>query len=275
MAGDLTGESKEICPATGATSRDSHLYSLGVLLAYCYVFGIRDLHKNNIVKTATHLQVIDAEVVLAKLLLPHETLLLPFKEVGPELCGAAHVPWNKFTPEQLAIVLNGYIDTFDCFTSDQSGIVCVFQDLSEDLHTIPVRHILRDTFHYRDRHLTEPEIPFFASEQRQLDRGDIPYFFKFIGNEVVFEIVAPGGQFDRVDLPDVFLKGAAREAARPIDLLCPNRLSEILPTGFLYLAKKLVLPGWNGIIRGIGFEISVSSSSISVALAQGKYSSKR
>jgi lantibiotic modifying enzyme len=57
------GVSSEIIGQLGTKTLSSHAYSLGVLLAYCYIFGIRDLHRHNLVKTQAHLQVVDAEVV--------------------------------------------------------------------------------------------------------------------------------------------------------------------------------------------------------------------
>ena len=55
----------------------------------------------------------DAEVVLSRLLLPHETLLLPFKEVGPDLCGASSIlDLANVSPEQIEIVLRGVLRRF-------------------------------------------------------------------------------------------------------------------------------------------------------------------
>jgi len=85
---DFTGLSREVLSVPASVERN-HFYSFGVLLAYCYVFGVRDLHRHNILRTATHLQVVDAEVVLVKLLLPNETLLLPFKDIGAELASVS------------------------------------------------------------------------------------------------------------------------------------------------------------------------------------------
>lgn len=275
MTDDLSGLSREISTAPAAAVISSHFYSLGVLFAYCYVFGIRDLHRNNIVKTETHLQVIDAEVVLSKLLLPHETLLLPFKEVSADLCGAAHAEWERATSFDVKLVFDGYLDTFECLLANQLPLLNTFSANMSELLSVPVRHILRDTFHYRDWLTKDSEIPFFPAEQRQLGRGDIPYFFKFIGCDDVFEIVSPEGAFEKVELPEVFLKGAAREASMPAELLSPTRLSELLPTGALFVAKKLTARNWTGSIEGSDFKIELSDSSIAATFPHGSYSSRR
>ena len=93
---------------------DQHFYSFGVLLAYAYAFGIRDLHKFNLIKTKTHLQVIDAEVVLANLILPNETVLLPFKDVPFEDCGANLLvnSLEQLSADRRRLIFAGHFDLF-------------------------------------------------------------------------------------------------------------------------------------------------------------------
>ena len=50
--------------------------------------------------------------------------------------------------------------------------------------TIPIRHIMRDTVQYR-KWLEDQEVPvisFCSDELKQLERRDIPYYFKFLGD---------------------------------------------------------------------------------------------
>jgi lantibiotic modifying enzyme len=239
MGADFKGFSREIHASTNPCTRE-HLYSLGVLLGYCYVFGIRDLHRNNVVRTTTHLQAIDAEVVLSRLLLPHETLLLPFKEVGPDLCGASSVlDLAAVSAEQIETVLRGYYDVFQCISSNLTELQRTFEEQRSRLERIPVRHILRDTIHYRSARANPPEIPLFESEVEQLGRGDIPYFFKFVGEPHVHAYTDRADNFSRVSLPSIFEKGAARDASLISELLNAKRIETLMPTGFLYLVKAL------------------------------------
>src|SRR5579872_1082668 len=53
MGTSYKGTSRQVVES-GEVHTSEHLYSLGVALGYSYVFGIRDLHKNNVVKTKTH-----------------------------------------------------------------------------------------------------------------------------------------------------------------------------------------------------------------------------
>lgn len=274
MGADFKGSSHEIRSSNIPTTRE-HLYSLGVLLGYCYVFGIRDLHRNNVVKTETHLQVIDAEVVLSRLLLPHETLLLPFKEVGRDLCGASSVlDWANVSPEQTEIVLRGYYDVFQCFTLNLAGIRRTFEELQNVIERIPVRHILRDTIHYRSARANPPEIPIFESELVQLERGDIPYFFKFVGEPFVHAYVDRADNYSRVALPPIFEKGAAREASRPLEILTAERIESLFPTGFLFVAKTLHTLTECSVVNS-DFTFTLRGNEVAASFAGKSFSSPR
>jgi hypothetical protein len=272
---NYSGVSSEIIGLPGTKTLSTHAYSLGVLLAYCYIFGIRDLHRHNLVKTKTHLQVVDVEVVFSKLILPHETLLLPFKEVGSDLCGASTIlePHNV-PPEIMELILNGYMDVFDSVIGQLDRINSILETRPE-MMAIPVRHILRDTFQYRAWKKVVPAIPFFESELLQLTRGDIPYFFKFLGQSDVFEYTDRSGEFSPVDLPVEFLKGALREAQAPSTLLSERRLREqLLGPGLLYLAKKL-LSATASSVKGEAYNISLNHQEIRVSTAFGDFAASR
>jgi hypothetical protein len=277
ISASYCGSSAEIVGKPDAKSLSSHSYSLGVLLAYCYVFGIRDLHRHNLVKTETHLQVVDAEVVLSKLILPHETLLLPFKEVGAGLCGAHTILdlTDRISSETVALIFNGYMDVFDCVIGQLDPIKSAFETRSE-ITTIPIRHILRDTFHYRAWNKSEPVIPFFESEISQLKRGDIPYYFKFMGCSEVFEYTDKYGSFSPVALPDAFLKGAAREAQIPGVLLDDKRLRvQLLGPGLLYLAKTFLPIAPVPSVQGEGYHIMLSEQEVRASTAFGDFAAPR
>ncbi|MGE3263108.1 MAG: hypothetical protein AB7K68_15105 [Bacteriovoracia bacterium] len=272
MGADFKGSSREVRASMGP-STGSHLYSLGVLLGYCYVFGIRDLHRNNVVKTETHIQVVDAEVVLSRLLLPHETLLLPFKEVDADLCGASSIlSLAIVSSEQIEIVLRGYYDVLSCITSNLAGIQRVFEDQQATFKKIPIRHILRDTIHYRLAFQKPPEIPLFDSEVEQLGRGDVPYFFKFVGEAQVHAYSDQHDNYLPVTLPAVFEKGAAREASLVSELLNSGRIASLMPTGFLYIAK--LLSNDKGCsLSNSDFSVQVRGSEVSASLGGRTFSS--
>jgi len=245
---DFTGLSREVLSVPASVERN-HFYSFGVLLAYCYVFGVRDLHRHNILRTATHLQVVDAEVVLVKLLLPNETLLLPFKDIGAELASVSLLQIEYpagLTENTRRQILSGYLDTFECFERSSKQIRQFFSQSEGEIRAVPVRHIMRDTVHYRRWMDVVPSDPFFDAELAQLSRGDIPYFFKFIGNNRLYAYTDAEGAYQEVVAPVAFQKAIDRDASHPLALLEPERIGQLLPTGALFLAKRLFDPSWIG-----------------------------
>lgn len=179
-----SGSAKEI-PTEVQKPTLEHFYSFGTLIAYCYIFGIRDLHKQNLIMTKTHLQAVDIEVVFTEILLPHETLLFPFKTIGYEFAGIGALinSKNELTKTQIEQVILGYWDLFDLITIRKVEIEKVLTEL--DFSEVPIRVIVRNTSEYKtllDNSLNN----ILPSEIEQLNRGDIPFYFKFVGNKNLY-----------------------------------------------------------------------------------------
>lgn len=272
---DFAGISEEVVADSATDNLPSHYYSVGVLLAYCYIFGIRDLHKGNVVRTSSHLQVIDAEVVLSKLLLPHETLLLPFKEVGNSDCGISKVLKlsGQVSAKEISIAFSGYLDVFENVLRNRDGILAALLSVESQMCKIPIRHILRDTIHYRDAKIRTPLVPFFESEIEQLSRGDIPYYFKFMGQELVLEVLDDQWSWKPVAIPEIFKKGAAREAQDFRSLLEVHRIREqLFPAGLLYIAKILFQAYGLSKVASDGLNIQLKANRLTVDTPMGLFS---
>lgn len=280
MNQNFTGFSKKVDEGINF-NKDSHAYHLGALLAYCYVFGIRDLHKGNVIKTQSHLQVIDAEVVLTRLLLPNETLLLPFRET-PFSVSAAQKTFDRqddINLDNLKQILSGYFDLFTALLEKHDELLSTFEQYREKMRNVPIRHIIRDTVHYRNylkNKAVLPPVSFCKDELTQLERGDVPYYFKFIGDINLYSYTSASGDFSQVsDIPTDFVKGVERAAINPVDLLRLGRLQdELLPTGSLFILKKLVPAGFSGTIEGKDFRAFVSANSIDIHFAEKIFSIK-
>ena len=273
------GSSKQVVEVDAAC-KPSHAYGLGVLLAYCYLFGIRDLHKGNVIRSGTHLQVIDAEVVFSKLLLPNETLLLPFKDVSSEICAAQKSFGDDITAidlESLKLVLSGYLDLLSVTLEKRDQLVELLKNHREKMLTVPIRHIMRNTAHYRlwRENQTPPTIPFCADELKQLERGDVPYYFKFIGDTNLYAYTKPTGEYDAITAPIEFQKGINRDATDPLELLTASRLNdELLPTGSLFILKKLMPKGFTGSIDGGNFSAAVTDQNLQINFAGKTFTAK-
>ena len=266
---DHGGLSKIVSEVTESEISPSHAYSFGVLTAYSYIFGIRDLHKGNVMRTKTHLQVIDAEAVLSKILLPNETLLLPFKETTFNIC-AAKKSFNNpqsIDVENITGILLGYFDLFSLVIDSREKLLSIFDEQKEKMLKIPVRHIMRDTANYRKwrEQQISPTVPLCQNELSQLERGDVPYFFKFIGDPTLYAYTSPTGDYEAVSVPVEFQKGVDRDAVSPDELLSASRLgNELLPTGSLFLLKKLLPHGFTGNIAAANFKAEITSSNFKI-----------
>ncbi len=274
---DFSGFSRQVATFSGNRNERALSHSLGVLLAYCYVFGIRDLHRHNLIRAESHLQVIDAEVVLVKLLLPNETLLLPFKDIGPESAGIRHLTDSPapLSAEMVSAILSGYCETFDRIESVLPEMTKVFAGLQTEMARVPVRHIARDTIVYRDWKTASPKIPFFKEELEQLERGDIPYFFKFIGDPCLYQYADRSGARVQVDAPSELLKGIARDATDPLDLLKLERVEVLFPTGLLFLAKRLLASDFQGEFRFGCAVLAQEAGLISATIGSRRYQARR
>lgn len=266
---DHCGFSKQVIDSDESNDQKAHAYNLGVLIAYCYLFGIRDLHKGNVIRRKDHLQVIDAEVVLSKILLPNETLILPFKITTADDCAAkkSFNNINLIEHESLRLILSGYFDLFTAVLEKRDNIIAILSEHREKMFMVPVRHIMRDTIQYRQwlENRTVPPIAFCTDELIQLERGDIPYYFKFIGDPKLYAYKNPEGEFEAITAPDVFLKGINRDATDPIELLADTRLNnELLPNGSLFLLKKLLPKGFTGIIEAGNFTAEVTTENLKI-----------
>lgn len=217
---------------------DRHFYSLGVLLGYCFLFGIRDLHCGNIIIQDNHLQVVDAEVVLVNLHLPHETILLPFKDIGFQSCGASLVAksFDQFSQAQKEKLFAGYFDLANRVLENRESVLEIFR--SDELRQHPIRVIIKNTAVYRSFVENKQFAEMIPEELTQLDRGDIPYFYKNLGRED-FLFVLERNVVEKVRLTDeITIKDVKRHCMAADVLLGSNKaLQSKIATGALYLQK--------------------------------------
>ena len=214
-------------------------YSYGVLIAYSYIFGIRDLHKHNVLITNNGMQAVDAEVVLSKLILPCETALLPYKNVPFDVSAISRLSsTTNLNDSQVREIFDGFLDTFRVAfekSDDIKGVV--HETVPKD---VPIRVILRNTKDYLSHLSSQVRISDLLHEEEvQLNRGDIPFFFKFLGERNLFFIASPNSDYQRVisDLGS-FQPDVDRHACS-IDELLPSQeaLDKKMAQGVLYLCR--------------------------------------
>lgn len=280
MGEKFSGISKGIIEVdTSEIDQKSHAYQLGGLIAYCYLFGIRDLHKGNVIRTKNHLQVIDAEVIFSKILLPNETLLLPFKETTFEICGARKSFANPevLSTESICDILRGYFDLFLTVINSHESVTEVFSSYKDQMLKIPIRHIMRDTAHYRKwrENKIMPSVVFCDDELLQLERGDVPYYFKFLDDPRLYSYTSSDGDYTPITAPEAFLKGVERDAFNPLELLSIDRIQrELLPTGSLFILKKLSPVGFTGKLEAHNFKASVTPENLEINFSEKTFTAK-
>ncbi len=218
-----------------------HFYSFGVLVGYCYLLGIRDLHKYNLVVKKSHLQVIDAEVVLTNLILPNETILLPFREIPFDLSAVSLLcnDLKKLSTYQIEKLFAGYFDVTTTILNSLDTIRSVLEHECQNQH--PARVIIKNTKQYRDYLMGNGSAnDYLPEELDQLDRGDIPYFFKFVG-QTKLHFLSEHGLVETVfNIPSDLERDVSRHSKSPALLLKSHAaVTKKVATGALYLRKAL------------------------------------
>jgi hypothetical protein len=159
---------------------------------HAFIFGIRDLHAQNLIFTATHLQPIDAEVVLTDLSLPNETILLPFKDTVFDSCGLRPLAnsISDIDSTDRSQIFAGYFDLFAAMSSQRRAIIDTFANQSL---RVPIRLILRNTREYQPYLHGAASLDSLLKEERtQVERGDVPYFFKHCDDANLYWLSKPG-----------------------------------------------------------------------------------
>jgi len=270
VEGNWLGYSREQKATPTDALQPSHFYGFGVLLAYTYIFGIRDLHQQNLIMTKTHLQPVDIEVVFTQLVLPSETLLLPFKTFGYEAVGIGSLAKSPrdFGQEQVRQVFAGYFDFFICAKNRKDQIAHALSDA--DLSSHPCRVIVRNTSEY-GRHIEgkQPLEP-LASEKAQLSRGDIPYYFKYLGKKDLRWLATPD-QHEIEEHLGIFTEDIDRHAVSPLGLLEANlSTDQKMIQGAMQIVRHFSTEQKSVAVDLIG-DISVRSFGSQITVGNRKY----
>ncbi|MEO6601822.1 MAG: hypothetical protein ABIQ16_18230 [Polyangiaceae bacterium] len=155
--------------------------------------GVADLHWENLIlgvdqRGRTVFGPLDVEMILADLARPTETKLLPdadpeYAEICRHAAGVRRVLPHLGKPigaADLVEVACAYLSTLTFLERHAGEIAAVFEALP-DLHEAPIRVCLRGTAEYVQADPRSLWPPLLEGEVEQLDRGDIPYFFRLYG----------------------------------------------------------------------------------------------
>ncbi len=192
-AGEVEQVTLDPLPDLAPSERRSLARVVGRFVALFSWLGVADLHWENLVLGAGRdgrviLAPLDVEMLFADLSLPTETKLLPdadpeYAEVCRHACGARRVlPWlgKPIEPADLLAMVASYRGAL-AFLDEHAGAIADAIAGVPGVREAPIRLLLRGTDEYA-RAKTHPLWPpLLDAEIEQLDRGDVPYFFRLYG----------------------------------------------------------------------------------------------
>jgi hypothetical protein len=251
---------------------------VGRSLALWSWLGVADLHWENLVlgedrKGRIVFGPLDVEMMLADLALPTETKLLPdpdpeYAVVCQHSAGVRRVlPYlgKPISVEDLLTMAAQYRDALGFLEQHRAAIAEILRSLP--LADEPLRVLLRGTGEY----VTPPEQlwpPLLVAEREQLDRGDIPYFFRLYGRRGIHYFADPSlAQVRRLPLRgDVPQLDPLLEPRR--ELRSPGR-ETLRQEGLLALFGAFDHPSFSGRQRHAGLEVTFGARRLRIALPDG------
>lgn len=229
-----------------------HFENFGFLMAYCFCMGLQDLHYRNVIVTDISVQPIDVEVVFSNLLGPSQTLLVPGSniEFARSALGCLFSSSEQFSQKNILDLINGFYNGMLKILNLTDEILHVLP--SEEFHKINNRIIFRNTREY-----FSDGLDLIPEEKVQLDRGDVPYFFKKFSSKNIYYFNAKNEFVSIRNLPSKFQKIVDTIGWLPESILSKERLREkTIPFGILGLTARF-LTHLNGLSK-----IELSNGSI-------------
>jgi hypothetical protein len=193
LGGEVERVALEPLRARSRESRRALAEVVGRSLALWSWLGVADLHWENLVLGVDAVGRIvfgplDVEMILADLALPTETKLLPdadpeYAVICQHACGVRRVlPYlgKPVDPTDLLTMAGAYRELL-AFLEHHAGAIAKLLSSLPGLRTTPIRVCLRGTGDYVNAGAEPLWPPLLEAERVQLERGDIPYFFRLYG----------------------------------------------------------------------------------------------
>jgi hypothetical protein len=254
---------------------------VGRSLALWSWLGVSDLHWENLVlgideRDRIVFGPLDVEMILGELALPTETKLLPdadpeYAVVCQHACGVRRVLPYLGKPVAAADLLSmaaAYGRTLACLERHAGAIAKMLRGLP-GLLTTPIRVCLRGTDQYVLAGSEPLWPPLLDAEREQLERGDIPYFFRFYRRSGIHYYADPSLRHTR-RLPT---KGDVPQLEPLLDvargLRSPSR-EKLRTEGLLSVLGAFDHPQLSGRYAGEGLEVRFSKRRLLVTLPGGE-----
>lgn len=186
--------------------------SIGNALAVILFFGLADIHFENLAigtdKGTGNFVVfpLDIEVVFQHLELLSNAYIVSSVGNINNFIGIRDLLNEEIN---VASVITSFLQAIQYFESSLEDLVdCL---VKEEIENIPIRRIIKPTFEYVN-YLKDPvdDSSFHIEELEQLRRGDVPYFFSYIGSNQMYYVSEDGKKESDIPLSEAYwgeLKG--------------------------------------------------------------------
>jgi hypothetical protein len=200
------GVVKALLPLESSSNIKGVLLEFASLAAYCASLGITDLNSQNLMITEEGITVVDAEVVLEMSVGVAGTGLFPGFFSGPLLTSGMLVIGSFFSQGQDYIedCLERYFEAMQRIVGAREVIINEMRQATDQKPPIPIRVLIRNTDDYVSQQ-SRQEIEFLPEELKQIDRGDVPYFFRYFGDDKLYYYTDEQGGFTEVNSSTDFL----------------------------------------------------------------------
>lgn len=211
--------------------------NMGLTLALCLSHGLVDLHKENVAILEDRFQILDIEMIFSNIQLASQTILVPSIILPTQICGFKQL----FSPSALPdrsfwiSVIDSFLVAMRSQTQMADAMAEAWLELN-DLKKHPVRILLRSTSEYGSTKDTK----YIESENAQLLRGDIPYYFGFLGTRDVYYYSGPDLRTQVDFYSNEFDKKVGISFGMPSDILNTDRLQKICKLSALQLARNVM-----------------------------------
>lgn len=224
---------------------DVDAIQLGGLIGIALVFGITDLHCNNILVLNDRLQIIDIECLFWDSMIPSESMLLFSREADPTKTLLPRFPTandGQFQFHFALQILTGFTHAMEFFLSTSESLTSFFDGIQAESENQQIRILLQKTRTYCDL-ISNPEdhteLDLLEEEIQQLARADIPYFFGFHGRKSIHFFSSPTETRSVAQITGSAKAKLERAFMAPRHLLSPERLLKVYKHGVLEIVDRL------------------------------------
>lgn len=244
--------------------QEEDMYEVGRIIALCTFFGMTDLHRENVAlgfneKGELNFGPLDIECLFDEYELVSQTRLLPTRDLALEDSGLSglHFYLKEYpNPRNNLNLVLGYCEGLGDLVSKKLEITKLISE-SVDLLGKKIRMVIRPTREYY-RYLSSGDVQVIPGEKVQLDRNDIPYFFRILGkgDDIFYYSEENMNAQSKVNLPDDLRNDVFSNYTDIPQLLKHDSVESLMEQGALQICRFADFGGssYTGSLNGLKLE---------------------